>query len=266
MKIPKIIHQIHTKGIDALTHEEKHARDLLKKNNPDWHYQFYNYQNMLDFIKENYSSRYLNAFLSINPEYGAAQADYFRYLLIYKLGGAYFDVKSYTTIPLSHLILPTDDLLLFEWQGGSSQYQHFGLHTEIKRGKEFQQWNIISSANNPYIYKVVETITQNIEQYSVLKFKYGWKGVLLMTGPIAYTNAIDKIEKKETIRILGSSCKNGIIYRNHDSVQDLDKAHYSYLKSPVILRKGIYKYNDKIILYIFLLRRLIIRIISQSTT
>lgn len=67
MKIPKIIHQIHTKGINALTHEEKQAIDLLKKNNPDWHYQFYNYQNMLDFIKQNYSSRYLNAFLSINP-------------------------------------------------------------------------------------------------------------------------------------------------------------------------------------------------------
>ena len=90
--------------------------------------------------------------------------------------------------------------------------------------------------------------------------------VLLTTGPIAYTNAIDQIEEKETIRILGSSCKHGIIYRNHDSVQDLDKAHYSYLKSPIILRKGIHKYNNKIILYIFILRRLIIRMISQSTT
>lgn len=31
MKIPKIIHQIHTKGIGALTHEEEQAIDRQSK-------------------------------------------------------------------------------------------------------------------------------------------------------------------------------------------------------------------------------------------
>lgn len=72
MKIPKIIYQIHTKGINFLSEEDRTARAVLLKNNPDWEYRFYDYNTMVDFVKNHYSSRYLNAFLKINPLYGAA--------------------------------------------------------------------------------------------------------------------------------------------------------------------------------------------------
>lgn len=62
MKIPKTIHQVHTKGFGALTNSDKKAIELLKNNNIDWDYFFYDYNQMVYFIKNNYSERYLNAF------------------------------------------------------------------------------------------------------------------------------------------------------------------------------------------------------------
>ncbi len=234
MKIPKIIHQIHTKGINFLSEEDRMARAVLLKNNPDWEYYFYDYNDMVDFVKNHYSSRYLNAFLKINPLYGAAQTDYFRYLLLYSLGGAYFDLKSFTTCSLSDIILEDDELLVFEWQGGAAEYEEFGKHKQIKRGKEYQQWNIISSPGNKYLANVVEKITENLENYTYIKFGYGWSGVLNTTGPIPYTNAIDEVTDKHGLRCLGSSCQNGIIYRDNTLPRRLDRSHYSRQTKPII--------------------------------
>ncbi|WP_216936607.1 MULTISPECIES: glycosyltransferase family 32 protein [unclassified Acinetobacter] len=241
MKIPKIIHQIHTKGIHFLSEEDKKARALLQKNNPDWECRFYDYNDMLNFIKNHYSSRYLNAFLKINPLYGAAQTDYFRYLLLYRLGGAYFDLKSFTICSLNDILLEGDELLVFEWQGGAVEYEEFGKHKQIKRGKEYQQWNIISSPNNQYLANVIEKVTENLENYTFIKFGYGWDGVLNTTGPIPYTNAIDEVTDKHGLRCLGSSCQNGIIYRDNSAPRRLDRTHYSRQNKPIINSDSFFK-------------------------
>ena len=236
MKIPKQIHQVHTKGLNFLTDIDKKAIELLKKNNPDWSYFFYDYNQMIAFIKEHYSERYLDAFLKINPIYGAAQADYFRYLLMYKMGGAYFDVKSFSTCSLTNIISENDELIVFEWQGGNPAYESFGQHKKIIRGREYQQWNIICSPNNKYLKNVVEKVTQNIENYNVLKFRYGWYGVLHTTGPVPYTNAIDEVKDKSSLRLLGSSCKNGLVFKDLSSHVN-NKNHYSLQKEQIVFTK-----------------------------
>lgn len=233
MKIPKKIHQVHTKGLNFLTDVDKKSITLLKNNNPDWDYYFYDYNQMVKFIKENYSKRYLDAFLKINPIYGAAQADYFRYLLMYKVGGAYFDVKSFSTCSLTNIISKNDELIVFEWQGGNVAYENFGKHKKIIRGKEYQQWNIICSPNNKYLKNVVEKVTQNIENYNVFKFRYGLYGVLHTTGPVPYTNAIDEIKDQSGVRLLGSSCKNGLIFKDL-SLHSNDKNHYSLQTEQIV--------------------------------
>ena len=41
MKIPKIIHQCHTKGYSNLSEEELLAISKNRNLNPDWEYRFY---------------------------------------------------------------------------------------------------------------------------------------------------------------------------------------------------------------------------------
>lgn len=236
MKIPTVLHQVHTKGLNGLAQQEKDAILQLKQSNPDWAYQFYNYYDMVQFIRQHYAERYLNAFFSIDSRYAAAQVDYFRYLLIYKVGGAYFDVKSYTIRPLNDLILDTDELLCFEWQGGTALYEDWGVHDAIVRKKEYQQWNIIASPGNRFLEHVIERVTQNIEQYTSKKFGVSAQGVFNTTGPIPYTNAIDEIAQQNTqgFRCLGSSCQNGLIFRDLNAKRFTHSNHYSFEKGPII--------------------------------
>jgi len=113
--IPRVIHQ--TYKTNDLPTEISEVVQRLKDMNPTFEYRFYNDEDCLNFIKENYDEETLNLYLSINPNYGSAKSDFFRYLLMYKVGGVYLDIKSCTTIPLEETLLPTDEYLLTHWEG-----------------------------------------------------------------------------------------------------------------------------------------------------
>lgn len=234
MKIPKIIHQINTQGIKSSTKHELEAISELKSNNIDWEYRFYDEQQIFLFLLSN-NQRYMDAYYSINPNYGAARADYFRYLIIREFGGAYFDVKSYTTASLNKIIQPDDEMVIFKWQGHPQLcYESYGIHSEIEKGTEHQQWNILSTPNNKYINNVVERVTQHIENYTPEKYGVGMYGVLRTTGPIAYTNAINELNCDDGIRFAGNNAVNHVIYaKNHYRTSK----HYSQLYEPIILRE-----------------------------
>lgn len=238
-KIPKIIHQMHTLGMDYVNNLEREAIAILKRNNPDWEYRFYGPNEIMFFLMTHYSERYINAYYKINPEYGAARSDYFRYLLINKVGGVYLDVKSYTLVPFNDIINCEDELILFGWQEHpTNKYSNYGSHQEITRINEYQQWNIFSTPGNKYIKNVVESITTNIENYTTEEFQMGWRGVFRTTGPIAYTNAIESVNDGVGIRFAGNHEVNGLIYKIEGDINSDEKQqpkHYTLLDTPVIL-------------------------------
>jgi len=80
----------------------------IKNLNPGWEHRLYDDKECSDFIKEHYGTDMQNLYKRINPSYGPARADLFRYLLIYKIGGVYLDMKSTTTKPLSEVLRPDD--------------------------------------------------------------------------------------------------------------------------------------------------------------
>jgi autotransporter strand-loop-strand O-heptosyltransferase len=191
IKIPKIIHQ--TFKTNDFPDEIKKSIQSLKDMNPDYEYRFYDNNDCLEFIKQNYDKETLNLYESINPNYGSARADFFRYLLMYKVGGVYLDLKSSTTKPLNETILPTDEYLLTHWMGRDwsdlLNYYH----------GEFQNWHIICRPNHPFLKKTIELVKQNIKNY---KGEKGKLSVLSLTGPIVYSKAIisllDKFKTNHT--------------------------------------------------------------------
>ena len=232
-KIPKIIHQ--TFKTNDLPQEIKESVDQLRKMNPDYEYRFYNDDDCLDFIKENYDDETLSLYQSINPNYGSAKSDFFRYLLMYKVGGVYLDIKSSTTKPLSETILYSDEYLLTHWPGRDwsdiLNYYH----------GEFQNWHIICRPNHPFLKRTIELVKRNIKNYRGDK---GKEAVLHLTGPIVYSKAI--LESLENHRIYseGSPVREfklegeiGLTYMN-------TKTHQSKLygknvadDEPIILKK-----------------------------
>jgi FkbM family methyltransferase len=178
-KIPRIIHQ--TYKTNELPVELSNNVEQLKKMNPTFEYRFYNDEDCVNFIKENYPEETLKLYLTINDSYGPAKADYFRYLLMYKVGGVYLDIKSTTTVPLEDTLLYTDEYLLSHWPGKDwSDELGYSLG-------EFQNWHIICKPEHPFLKKTIELVEDNIRNYTD---GAGKEAVLRTTGPIAYSKAI----------------------------------------------------------------------------
>jgi hypothetical protein len=189
--IPRLIHQTYRSGDlpEPLQRNVSH----LKQQNPTFEYRFYSDSDIEQFIGAEYGVEILNRYRRIAPEYGAARADLFRYLLVYRLGGVYLDIKSTTIAPLESTLRPDDRYILSHWDNGENgRHEGWGRDAEfpgLPEG-EFQQWHIIASAGHPFLRSVILRVLDNIDRYTPQSFGTGRLGTLRTTGPICYTEAI----------------------------------------------------------------------------
>ncbi len=196
--------------------------DYIKNNNPGWEYKMYDNKDQLEYIIKNFPEKVVNAYIMLNPKYGAALADYFRYLLMYVEGGVYLDVKSASRFPLDKIISKDDEFILSHWHNAKP-------HEDVlKKYGEFQQWHIICKPRHPALKAVIDTVTNNIISYNVV-YGTGKPAVLKVTGPIAYTQAILPLISKYKFRISKSHVTLGLIYNNinTDHTKIFGKNHYS---------------------------------------
>ena len=168
----------------------------IKKMNPDWTYQIFDDANIEIYIKENFGEIILAYYRRIDPHYGAAKADFFRYLVIYREGGVYLDIKSSMGKPLSEVIQEDDTYILSYWNNlkgqGHELYGHYpSLPDYIERG-EIIQWYIAASAGHPLLRKVIIQMLYNIDHYNPYTNGVGWTGTVSTTGPVMYTTCIWK--------------------------------------------------------------------------
>ena len=177
--------------------------ETLKEKNKGWKFKFFDDKAQINFISKHYSLDYLNLYLSIDKKYGAARADYFRYLLMYKLGGVYLDIKSTCNKKLDDVIGIKDEYILSEWsKDPKSKYFGWGNHKSSDIGTELQQWHIICKPKHPFLKAVIDCVSQNIKSYQPLRDGVGKLGVLNMTGPLAYTRAIRPLIRKYKHRLV----------------------------------------------------------------
>lgn len=241
MAIPRIIHQTyHSREFPAAIEASVKA---LRERNPGWEYRFYDDADIERFIRAEYEPEVYAAYSRINPAYGAARADLFRYLLIYRLGGVYLDIKSSATAPLDDIISPLDRHVLAYWPNGPGEpFAGWGMHAalaDFHRG-EFQNWHLISTPRHPFLHAIIISVLANIRQYDPERSGVGQLGVLATTGPIAYTLAIRPILSSTPHRLAGSHLDMGLVYnclgeQGVDAHHSLFKTHYSRLREPVIL-------------------------------
>lgn len=229
--IPKIIHQTFPKK--DLPHELINLIDKLKSDNPEYECMLYDDKDIEEFICQNYDEEINRAYHKINPEYGPARSDFFRYLLLYKHGGIYIDIKTGFKRPLRKIISDDDEYLVSSWPDAYWE-------PRLKTGYgEYQNLFIGCIPNHPFLLAVIKQCIKNINtapQKSIGKF-----AVTLITGPLMYTSVIHPMmqggDYKFTFRpknydgdLIPSLLKN---YRSHYKYY---KTHYSKLKSPIILQ------------------------------
>ena len=262
--IPKLIHQTY-KSKDIEDAELRANVEYLQTLNEQWKYNLYDDADIEQFICTNYGSEIYAYYQRIDSSYGAAKADFFRYLLLYKMGGVYLDIKSTLERPLDDVLLPDDQYILAHWDNlDGGKYVDYGRHPElalVSEQGEFQQWFIISAPGHPFLRAVILKVMQCIDLYNPWKTGIGLYGVLRTTGPIPYTLAIyDMLEKgavsAEQYRIVPRIEDLGFKYSIYDKGTQLRGhrnviATYEKGKKPVIRMGGCVK--TKLIEWIFVL-------------
>ena len=240
-EIPKKIHQ--TYPIKDLPVALEQNVEYIRTLNPLWEYVLYDDEDIRKFVLVNYGSDIMSVIDRIDPSYGAAKADLFRYLLMYKEGGVYLDIKSTIDKPLDDILTIDDRYILSKWQKSSEEDGVvWGNHKDLPGvvDGEYQQWHIISAPGHPYLRAVIKEVLQNISEYKPWTHKVGRYGVLRTTGPIAYTRAITPIINCYPHRIIASDADFGLrytIFSDRDHV-GIFKKHYSNNHASIVKISG----------------------------
>lgn len=235
--IPKIIHQTYHKR--QLPQELEANVKRLQNLNPGWEYRFYDDNDIIDFIEANYGSSILSNFNRVEKKYGAARADIFRYLLMYKCGGVYLDIKSSASKPFDDIISENDQYLLSHWNNKKGeQFESWGQYDELAdlENGEFQQWFIACSPGHQFLKAVIENVLVNLDKYNPALHGVGKIGVLRLTGPIAYSLAIVPILTTQEYRLVDSERELGLQYSLYKEAfhTKIFKTHYSQLTESIV--------------------------------
>ncbi len=259
-KIPKIVHQTFANSED-LSAEIIQKNILLETLNPEYKFEYYDNERMENWMRDNSSDYQFQIFSKINPKYGAARADFFRYILIYQIGGIYLDIKSTSLVPFRQIINPSDELLVSRWQKKSeSGTRVFGRHKELLKLNldEYQQWFLISKSNHSAILEVINYVSDKLSTSSTFKGqKFGRLGVLELTGPIAFTKVIVNFLGSDNLREIDSHSE-GLRYKTFSQGWEVayrngSVPHYSQIFEPIVLNRFkiidcIYSYLNKFLL------------------
>jgi len=228
-KIPFIVHQtFYTKQLPL---------DIIKIINsniklcPRYKFIFYDDDECANFIKTNFDERTFNAYMLLNNCYGAMKADFFRYCVLYKIGGVYLDIKSKLNVPLGLIIKKEDSCIL--------DIPRNNLEPWRRKKPTYEQWLLMFEPNHPYLNEMIQQMVTNIENryepqipgYITLTSK---QKILQLTGPDALARAINKCINNNIIN------HRNIDYNNYFNIAPINyqsmyitKKHYSQYNEPL---------------------------------
>lgn len=246
MPIPKLIHQT-TRSRRLMTQPFIANLEKMRSLNPGWEISVFQDEDCYEYIRMYYDEDMLRSYCAINPKYGAARADLFRYLLMYERGGVYLDIKSSATVPLDETFQADDHYILSHWDNARGRpFEGWGVHAETPYPGEFQQWHIIAAPRHPFLEQVIARVQRNIHQYDPVKHGTGKRAVLRMTGPIAYTHAVRTVLGHAPSRLVNIA-ELGFVYSFLDPSNDVFRqngrlahealmpGHYRNLTEPLVL-------------------------------
>ncbi len=241
--IPRIIWQT-TKNRFQIAAPLMQCVENVKSMNPGWEHRLFDDETQLAFLSSVCSDRFMRAYNRIEPKYGAARADIFRYVAVYLHGGIYMDMKSGTKRPLDDILRPDDQFIFSQWDNGPEGIlPGVGMRRSLRRvpGGEYEQWFVCAAPGHPYLANVLEMALSNIENFNPFIFRHGSDSVLDVMGPTVFTFGIWSIQQLHPHRRI-SSWKDGLRYTMLKGMQSHHghiQAHYSQFDLPSVTALGL---------------------------
>lgn len=160
---------------------------------PSFEYRFMITEARADFIRGNYPGEIFDNYSKL--QIGAAQADFWRLLVLQKYGGVYLDIDAHVVWPLGWIIKPVFEELYITTKGG-----------------EISNYFIASKPDNPHLAGMIEVVLSNIKERRL-------DNIYELTGPGVFNKMLD-IDKVNT-RYYRYTCNQGNF--TNEYFQYLDK-------------------------------------------
>jgi len=227
----------------------------LRRLNPTWSHCPFDDTMQEDFIRSYYGKAVLKTYLSIDPLYGAARSDLFRYLLIFEKGGGWLDSKSTCKFTLDSVLKTEDKYLLSHWKNQETGFVTKGIWRDIILPcPEFQNWFIFSSPGHIFLERTIENALKKLRNYHPLISGVGRQAVVTTTGPILYTSTIYPLLESFEYRRF-SSYENGFrysIFRGWTGHNGPQKSTYINRTNSLIRNSLINRVEAQLVRIIFL--------------
>lgn len=161
---------------------------------PSFEYRFMVTEARAEFIRENYPGEVFDSYSKL--QIGAAQADFWRLLVLRKHGGVYLDIDAHVVWPLGFIIKP--------------QYEE--LYITTKRGA-ISNYFIASKPDNPNLARMIAVVLNNIKERRT-------NNVFELTGPGVFNQVLD-------VKAVRTTC-----YRYACSQGNFTNEYFQYLDKP----------------------------------
>ncbi|KAK9862507.1 hypothetical protein WJX84_003997, partial [Apatococcus fuscideae] len=194
--IPKIIHQTYkTKNVPP---KVLPLIESWKLANPSWEYRFYDDDACLAFVKREFPE-YIDVYRNLGKD--VERSDFFRYLVVLRLGGVYADVDTECKRPLDPFIQPKDTLVA-GWENEFPTPHEAIAVRRYARTRQICQWVFAAAPGHPALREVAEHIAHTLH----ITFDQNTnRDTLERTGPGVWTDKLLKYalhnppSKKDTI-------------------------------------------------------------------
>ncbi|GFR43765.1 hypothetical protein Agub_g4877 [Astrephomene gubernaculifera] len=181
MLIPRIIHQTYrTRQVPASLLAV--MQSWTRVNGQGWQARFYDDGACIDFVRREFPE-YLDAYLSLPKD--VERSDFFRYMVVLRLGGVYADIDVELRQPLDSVLGPTDTLVV-GWEAEvATDAEAFKRHFVRKR--QVLQWFFAAAPGHP----VLRAACDHIARYARHTFSNNTnRDTLERTGPGMWTDAV----------------------------------------------------------------------------
>jgi mannosyltransferase OCH1-like enzyme len=181
--IPKNVYQTYNRYMIP------EIRELVEANmkiSPEYVFNLFDEKDRREFIQSHFDERVSNAYVKINPKFAAAQADFWRFCVLYDKGGVYMDDKMRLDKDLDTVIRP-DDVAILDLPRRLEKW---------RKEPTYEQGVLIFSKKHPYLRCMIEDMVTNIERGYVPECDQtspttcAKQRILKLTGPDAFAASI----------------------------------------------------------------------------
>lgn len=203
LRIPQAIYQTW----DAHQFGRTHAAGLeaFRERNSDFDFFIYSTNDMDHFMNSQYANHAIRD-VYLGAKVPAMKADIWRYCMVYKMGGFYFDINKCINVPLAQLV-GTGDVAIISFESNllanvrpkdEAACLPMPLSATARQLLEYADrpilnWGFGFEAGHPFLKRTIDNIVKHADYFKGKRFNKVRDPVIELTGPHMLTRSIYEV-------------------------------------------------------------------------